>query len=66
MWPFRGVYVLRNVCMCVFVCACVAPEEGGVRPAEPDSVVGLCAPREPDLGQRHRLAGAGKTVCVCV
>lgn len=44
----RAVYELDRVC-----CLCVAPEEGGVRPAEPDFVVGLCSPREPYLGQRY-------------
>lgn len=47
------------------VCVCVAPEEGGVRPAEPDSVVGCGSPGEPDTGERDRLAGPGKRVCVC-
>lgn len=44
---------MYSACVCVVACVCVAPEEGGVRPAEPDFVVGLCAPREPDLGQLH-------------
>lgn len=42
-----------------------APEESGVRPAEPDFVVGFGATWEPDFGKRHRLAGTGETQCVC-
>ena len=38
-------------CVCVCVCVCIAPEEGGVRPAEPDSAVGCGAPGEPDSGE---------------